>query len=196
MADAKSNKPDLPQPTPPDPESIPIFLGGRLNMDDQAIRAYAEQVGEKIRKRELKRAPLGMVSKLDFPQRPGFRRHFFIEEPGNIQQAIEQGWQPVYESDIYGGADGRSGEPTRMGALVRVKMSDLKMGLLMEIPQEWLDEEFRREQEALDRSELALYRNSIEALNQGGMGGGYAPSPDYVSQYLAAYAGSDGMKHQ
>lgn len=93
------------------------------------------------------RKPFGsQIQKLAYPQRVGFHRHWFNDEPGRIEEALQAGYTHVEDKD------GRKvqrvvGVATQGGAL---------MGFLMEIPEEWFKEDMARNQQVVDERDAAI----------------------------------------
>lgn len=88
-----------------------------------------------------KRVPFGAQSlKLAVPPRPGYKRHWFNDEPGRVQRAELAGYTLVKDSKgqpvarITGKAEGGRG----------------RNSYLMEIPQDWYEEDQAAEQAALE----------------------------------------------
>lgn len=94
------------------------------------------------------RRPFGSHSqKLAYPQRPGYHRHWFNDTPGRIDQATEGGYTHV--------KDDRTGENVRR-PVGTAAVGGVLFAYLMEIPQEWYDEDMAAEQEVVARSEDAI----------------------------------------
>lgn len=98
------------------------------------------------------RKPFGTPeAKLSWPPRPGYKRRVFNDEPGRIARALEAGYEHVLEN---GKPICRTvGSAERGGGLT---------GYLMEIPEEWYDEDFAKKQEALDETDAAIYRGAYK----------------------------------
>jgi hypothetical protein len=108
------------------------------------------------------RKPFGsMQLKLDYPSRPGFHRHLFNDIPGRVARALEAGYEHVLGSDgkpvnrIVGVAEGG-------GALT---------AFLMEIPEEWYQEDIKREQQHINDKEELMRRGTLDKPESG-----YVPS--------------------
>jgi hypothetical protein len=99
------------------------------------------------------RKPFGSMSlKLDYAQREGFHRHWFNDTPGRIDRAKEAGYEHVKGNDqknvsrTVGTAEGG-------GALT---------AYLMEIPEEWYQQDMASEQVVIDEKEEAIRRGKPE----------------------------------
>lgn len=99
-----------------------------------------------------KRRPFGsQVQKLAYEARTGYHRHWFNDSPGRIEQAKEAGYTPVMDKE------GKQvvrvvGTNPAGGAL---------LGYLMEIPQEWYDEDMAQGQRQVDERDLAIKTGSV-----------------------------------
>lgn len=100
------------------------------------------------------RKPFGVQeSKLAYPPRPGYARRWFNDEPGRVQRAMEAGYAHVKGPD--GKRVSRSvGTAERGGGLT---------SFLMEIPQEFYDEDFAAKQQALDDIDRTIMRGQFDA---------------------------------
>lgn len=114
--------------------------------------------------RPARRKPFGsMEQKLAYAERPGFHRHWFNDVPGRIDRAKEAGYENVKDKDgnvvvrNVGIADG--GGPLR--------------AYLMEIPQEWYQEDMKAQQNLIDEREQQIKRGELEAKEGDGR---YVPS--------------------
>lgn len=110
------------------------------------------------------RKPFGATTlKLDYPQRPGFHRHWFNDVPGRTARALEAGYEHVKDhegknvSKIVGTAEG--GGPLH--------------AFLMEIPEEWFKADMAEQQKIVDEREAAMRRGELESQEGDGR---YIPS--------------------
>lgn len=101
--------------------------------------------------RESRRAFGSMDQKLAAPKRPGFHRHWFNEIPGRIDAAREAGYEHV--QDRHGKNERRVVGKTAAGEPL--------YGYLMEIPQEWYDDDVEKEQAHVDETDLAIRRGKL-----------------------------------
>lgn len=108
------------------------------------------------------RKPFGSFSlKLDYPQREGFHRHWFNDIPGRVDRAKEAGYEHV--KNLEGRPVSRTvGTAEGGGALT---------AFLMEIPEEWYQEDMAKEQQIIDDKEAAMKR-------------GVADGPEGEGQYV------------
>jgi len=139
--------------TPIDPSAPVAPRRGRPPMLREApsvetIQAVSADPGP----RKSARKPFGaMTLKLAYPERKGFHRHWFNETTGRIQRAQEAGYEHVIAEGkpvqkVVGTAEGG-------GAL---------NAFLMEIPQEWYDEDMAAQQREIDDKEKAIKRGELE----------------------------------
>lgn len=106
----------------------PVKIGPERLQKDEATPA---------RRKPFERKPFGTWDqKLAYPSREGFHRHWFNDEPGRIMRARDAGYTQVEDdqgrpvSTVVG--IGRGGQPL--------------VAFLMEIPQEWRDEDMRAQE--------------------------------------------------
>jgi hypothetical protein len=99
------------------------------------------------------RKPFGSQDqKLAYPTRENYHRHWFNELPGRIDSALEAGYTHVLDKEgrkvvrIVGVANSGDGLPS----------------YLMEIPQEWYDDDMARQQAEIDKTEEAMRRGKLE----------------------------------
>jgi len=108
--------------------------------------------------RERKRIPLAQRNILKYPDREGYRRRVVNDIDDRIERYREAGWEVVHGTDQPGG-DPRAGEPTQFGTAVGKQVGGGIRGVLMEIPEEWYEEDFRSRQDNIDRQEAEMMRN-------------------------------------
>ncbi len=119
---------------------------------EQAVPASAVQ-HEPPRQRP-NRKPFGSLEqKLAYPARDGFHRHWFNDVPGRIQRAQEAGYEHVKDKEdknvckVVGTAEG--GGPLH--------------AYLMEIPEEWHQEDMAAQQQHIDEVEATIKRGEFES---------------------------------
>lgn len=112
----------------------------------------------------VRRKPFGsMEQKLAYEQRPGYHRHWFNDVGGRIMRAQEAGYEHVRDRDgkevkkVVGVAEG--GGPL--------------WSFLMEIPEEWYQEDMRAQQDEVDAKEASIKRGQFEQKEGDGR---YVPS--------------------
>lgn len=99
------------------------------------------------------RKPFGALEqRLAYPQRDGFHRHWFNDIPGRVARAEEAGYSHVKDAEgknvcrLVGTADG--GAPLH--------------AYLMEIPEEWFQEDMAEQQRIVAEKEQAMKRGELE----------------------------------
>lgn len=111
-----------------------------------------------------KRRPFGSQNqKLAYEARVGYHRHWFNDLPGRIEQALEAGYTHVEDR-----------EGKKVARVVGINPAGgPQTGFLMEIPQEWYDEDMAQ-QAAIDHErEMAIKTGSVSG--QPGKDGVYVP---------------------
>lgn len=98
------------------------------------------------------RKPFGnQVQKLAYPLRSGYHRHWFNDEPGRIEKALEAGYTHVEDK-----------EGKKVVRVVGVNQGGGSLhGYLMEIPQEWYDEDMAAQQKVVDAMDQAIKDGSV-----------------------------------
>lgn len=100
------------------------------------------------------RKPFGSQDqKLAYEARPGFHRHWFNGIPGRIDSALEAGYTHVIDKD------GRKvtrvvGVDTGGGPL---------QGWLLELPEEWWQDDMKRQQKVVDEKDAAMRQGALDA---------------------------------
>lgn len=98
------------------------------------------------------RKPFGsMTQKLYYPPRAGYHRHWFNEDPGRIDTALEAGYTHVEDK-----------EGRKVQKVVGVSPSGGPLNaFLMETPEEWYKEDMKREQDRINEMDQAIRRGSV-----------------------------------
>lgn len=115
----------------------------------------AQGAGDEMARRRANRKPFGShVQKLAYPPRPGYHRHWFNDDEGRPQLAQEAGYEFVN--------DQAKNEPiSRVVGLT--KAGQPMLAYLMEIPQEWYDEDMQRQYEKTRELERSIRRGDVIA---------------------------------
>lgn len=100
------------------------------------------------------RKPFGSQDqKLAYPERPGFHRHWFNEVPGRIDSALEAGYTHVLNK-----------EGIKVNQVVGVANSGQPLvAWLMELPQDWYEEDMKRQQQVVDEKDSAIRQGALDA---------------------------------
>lgn len=100
------------------------------------------------------RIPFGnFEQKLAYPNREGYRRYWFNDEPGRIQKALEAGYEHVFDPIQKQNVSRVVGRNESGGSLT---------AFLMEIPQEWFEEDMAAYQKIIDEKEAGYKRGKVE----------------------------------
>lgn len=111
------------------------------------------------------RQPFGSTTqKLAYPPRTGYHRHWFNDEPGRIDQALAAGYTHV---------DDKEGNQVKRVVGVTQGGGPL-VGYLMEVPEEWFQEDMARQQKEVDKLDDAIRRGAI--AGKPGEDGRYIPA--------------------
>jgi len=134
---------------------------------EQTKELTAKQRAEQIREQRGGRRPIdGLVSKFaQIPKRAGFKTHWFNDEDGKIERALQNGW--IF-SERKGFTDNTldllKNPRKRIGVRVDTKknLEDLH-AYAMDIPQEIYDEDRRAKLEIVDRKEEYMRTGKVDA---------------------------------
>ena len=116
--------------------------------------------------RRPKRIPVGTRNVLSFPKRPGYVRRLVTDVDDRILVFEQAGYTVVKQKDLPTG-DHRVGEPSQMGMPVTKDIGSGMKGILMEIKQEWHDEDQKAKQDKITLEEASMKQS------KGGIDGGY-----------------------
>jgi len=117
----------------------------------------------KIEPAKKKRVPLGTRQRLSYPKRPGYYRYVFNDVDDRIQRALDAGYEFVTEDNLTGG-DPRVGDASQMGKKVSKQVGGGAMGYLMEIPNEYHEEDLKAKREHLDLQEAQMKRERTDGV--------------------------------
>ena len=117
-----------------------------------------------VRSSRPKRVPIGTRNVLTFPERVGYKRRVVSDVGDRIKQFEAAGYTIVREDIVAG--DPKAGSETKIGSAVNPRTGSETKGVLMEIRQEWYDEDQKAKQAEITRGE----RDMTRKLNQGGDG--------------------------
>lgn len=99
------------------------------------------------------RKPFGsMDQKLAWDPVPGMHIYWFNDVPGRVERAKDAGYEHVTDAD---------GKPVKRNVGVGVDGNGLS-AYLMQIPQEWYEEDMRIEQRKVDELEEGITRGEID----------------------------------
>lgn len=110
------------------------------------------------------RQPFGSLSqKLAYEDRPGYHRHWFNDVPGRLEDAEKAGYKFVEDKE--GRKVSRPVGPSETGTAL--------IAYLMEIPEEWYNEDMAAQQVQVNKFDAAMRRGNVEGTV--GQDGRYIP---------------------
>lgn len=122
------------------------------------------------------RKPFGaFTQKLAIPQRPGYRRHWFSDEPGRVDEAASNGWAHVKDKD---------GKPVKR-VVGRGRDGGPMYGFAMELPKIFWDEDMaakhRVAQDRIDEIKKNPIRAKTGQSDRSDEGKFYSPKDEVLS---------------
>jgi len=105
-----------------------------------------------------KRIPLGTRNVLTAPKRPGFVRRFVNDKGDRLQRFKDAGYS-IVEDDIQI-SDPKIGKPSQLGSNVELWDNSGQRIVLLEITEEYYDEDFKVAQNKITKVENEIRRNS------------------------------------
>lgn len=130
------------------PVPAPARVDAVRKATDAEIQAHLEEFGPGFVRKPFAEREMRLTA----PQRPGFHRHWFNDEPGRIVAMQERGYKIVSVD----------GKPMKRVVGVSAR-GDGQVGILMEIPIQWWLEDQRAQQKTADETEATIRRNEIAA---------------------------------
>lgn len=127
------------------------------------------------RRRRAKRRPLGVpVSKMEVPHRKGYVRRWINDKDNRIRLAQEAGYEFVTDVSLSSAAQvGDDG--SKVNQVVGTKDDGTPLiAYLMEIPQDWHNEDQEAKMEAVDKTDEAIREGNVEG--HVGQDGRYIPN--------------------
>lgn len=136
-----------------------------ISREERERRKKAEMVSTikpKVEPRK-KRKPIGVpTSKLAVAVRDGYHRHWINDVGGRLAQAEEGGYEFVLKKDVVVSGEAQQGQGTRISQIVGTKETGEPLyAFLMEIRQDWYDEDQREKQRPVDETENAIREGSL-----------------------------------
>jgi hypothetical protein len=123
-----------------------------------------EQATNVKKEESRKRIPLGTRNVLTAPKRTGFVRRFVNDKGDRIQRFKDAGYS-IVEEDIQVG-DEKIGKPNQLGSSVS-SQGDGQRKVLMEIPEEFYNEDQKIAQDKITAIEKEINRNSTQSEADG-----------------------------
>lgn len=129
---------------------------------DEAIAEARRNARAEVRSRT--RTPLHKRSVLNFPQRPGYKRRVVndVLDGERVAKYIDAGWEVVQKPNIEGG-DTRAGADSQLATAVSRSVGGGVKGILMEIREDWYNEDQAAKMEMVDRTEVSIKRKKRTA---------------------------------
>lgn len=121
-------------------------------------------------KNRPQRTPMHNRRILEAKQRKGFVRRWVNEDHGRVDAALEAGYTFVYDDDADASTKRSGQDASQMGSVVRRVVNkdpnaSINTAVLMEIPQEFYDEDQKAKADQLDREEMAWNPKEIAKKN-------------------------------
>lgn len=114
-----------------------------------------------------KRIPLGSRNILTAPKRAGFVRRFVNDKGDRVQAFKDAGWTLVEEAPV---GDPKLGRASSIGSLTNPSVGAGQRALLMEIPEQYYQEDYNAAQAKITQVENEIKRNS-KAPGKDGLAG-------------------------
>lgn len=106
-----------------------------------------------------KRIKLGTRNILTAPKRPGYVRRFVNDKGDRIQMFKDAGYSIVDDNNVQVG-DPKVGKAGKIGGSVSAPIGGGRRTILMEIPEELYNEDYKEKQDKIDKVESEIQRNS------------------------------------
>lgn len=104
-----------------------------------------------------KRIPLGTRNILTAPRKAGFVRRFVNDKGDRVQVFKDAGWNLVEDTLV---GDPKLGKASSMGSLTNPSVGAGQRALLMEIPENYYQEDYNAAQAKITQVENEIKRNS------------------------------------
>jgi len=164
MSNKLKNKPRNEPLITPDPVHVNRLLGQDLPREvdmELPITRVAVEIGVEpetsTRTERPKRIPLGTRNVLTAPARRGFVRRFVNDVEDRVQRFRDAGYS-VVKGHVQVG-DPKAGDDTPMGSVVGKSVGQGTKAVLMEIPEDWYNEDQKDRQDAITQQEQGMSRS-------------------------------------
>ncbi len=166
----------------------PIPWTGKDPETGKEVEGYAlERVDAGSRRQE--RIPIGQRNRLTAPKRPGYVRRFVNTTPGRVQMFEDAGYQMVTDQTYDPENPGvvkigdRTSGATPMGSAVVEDVGGGQQAVLMEIREDWYNEDQAKKARRLDEMEAQIKRRPTKSGHYGSvkMESAMTPPPEDVS---------------
>ena len=134
---------------------------GKSLSQEAPAKENAEKVSKGASKtagQARKRIPLGTRNILTASKRPGYARRFVNDKGDRIQAFKDAGWTAVETDEQVG--DDKAGRATSVGSSANPSVGGGQRAVLMEIPEEFHDEDNKSKQAKITQVENEIRRNS------------------------------------
>lgn len=111
-----------------------------------------------------KRIPLGSRNILTAPRKVGFVRRFVNDKGDRVQAFKDAGWSIVEETPV---GDPKAGRASTIGSLTNPSVGAGQRALLMEIPENYYQEDYHAAQAKITRVENEIKRKSTNPGKDG-----------------------------
>jgi len=128
------------------------------------VDAKQSNESEKTDRKPRKRVPLGSRNILTAPKKSGFVRRFVNDKGDRIQTFKDAGWTPVEDTPV---GDPKIGRASSMGSMTNPSVGDGQRAVLMEIPEEYYQEDYEAAQAEITAVENEIRRKSKSEASDG-----------------------------
>jgi hypothetical protein len=104
-----------------------------------------------------KRVPLGSRNILTAPKKKGFVRRFVNDKGDRVQAFKDAGWTPVEDTPV---GDPKLGRASSIGSLTNPSVGAGQRAILMEIPEQYYEEDYAAAQAEITAVENEIKRKS------------------------------------
>jgi len=134
----------------------------KLGVETQIVEVEGGFALEKLGVKRKKRIPMGTRDRLRYPERKGYKRRVFNDDHDRIQRALDAGYEFV--SGNHPGGDPIAGKPSQQGSKIMKEVGGGIKGYLMEIPEEFYEEDQKAKQDEIDRQEAYMHRKRTDGV--------------------------------
>jgi len=134
--------------------------------------------------RRVGRIPIGQRNRLTAPKRPGYKRRFVNIQPGRIQMFEDAGYQLVTDQTydpnnpgVVRVGDRVAGAATPLGSAVVEEVGGGQQAVLMEIREDWYNEDQAKKARRLDEMEAQIKRRTTKSGHYGSIKAESAMTP-------------------
>lgn len=140
-------------------------------MDNNEANRISRTAGAKsatvVTHNRPKRIPLGSTSKLKAPKREGFYRRFILDQDGRLEAALAAGYTPVTGDIETADPSVNTPAPNGAGSIVTAPAGRGRRLVLMELPEEFRQQDVDAKQKQVDEIEKSIIRTAKESGLEG-----------------------------